>query len=159
RRIGEPEMPDFHTLEPIILAAREALDQGTWDYLVGGSESETTLRRNRAAFDQIAFRPRILVNVSEIDASTTFLGPKLLLPVCVAPIGSLQLIPPDGGAAAAAGACEFGTIPVISTVTEPSLEEIAEAGDGPKIFQLYVRGDMDWVRDLLTRAQTAGYVA
>src|SRR6266850_2184765 len=70
-------MADFATLEPIIRAARERLDQGTWDYLVGGSESETTLRRNRAAFDQIAFRPRILVDVSEIDASTTFLRRRL----------------------------------------------------------------------------------
>src|SRR5438034_9447207 len=112
-------MADFATLEPIIQAARKKLDQGTWDYLVGGSESETTLRRNRAAFDQIAFRPRILVDVSEIDPSTTFLGHRLRIPVLAAPIGSLQLITPDGGAAAAAAAVEFGTMPVISSVTEP----------------------------------------
>src|SRR5713226_951719 len=94
-------MADFATLEPIIQAARERLDQGTWDYIVGGSESETTLRRNRAAFDRIAFRPRILVDVSSIDPSTTFLGHKLRIPVITAPIGSLQLFTPEGGAAVA----------------------------------------------------------
>ena len=67
-------MPDFVSNEEIVLAARKNLIQGTWDYLVGGSESETTLRRNRQAFDKVAFRPRILVDVSKIDTSTTFLG-------------------------------------------------------------------------------------
>ena len=67
-------MPDFVSNEEIVQEARRRLDQGAWDYLVGGSESETTLRRNRLAFDQVAFRPRILVDVSTIDPSTTFLG-------------------------------------------------------------------------------------
>ncbi|MBV9170620.1 MAG: alpha-hydroxy-acid oxidizing protein, partial [Chloroflexi bacterium] len=67
-------MLDVVSNEELVREARKRLNQGAWDYLVGGSESETTLRRNRRAFDKIAFRPRILVDVSEIDASTTFLG-------------------------------------------------------------------------------------
>src|SRR3989304_5402816 len=65
---------DFITMEPMIQAARKRLDQGTWDYLVGGTESETTLRRNRAGFDRLAFRPRIPVDASNVDPATTFLG-------------------------------------------------------------------------------------
>ena len=65
---------DFVSNEEIVLAARKNLHQGAWDYLVGGSESETTMRRNRLAFDRWGFRPRILVDVSKIDTSTTFLG-------------------------------------------------------------------------------------
>ncbi|MCE2466071.1 MAG: alpha-hydroxy-acid oxidizing protein, partial [Dehalococcoidia bacterium] len=49
------------------------MKQGAWDYVVGGADSETTLRRNRRAFDKIAFRPRVLVDVSNVDPSTTFL--------------------------------------------------------------------------------------
>ena len=45
--------------EEIIRAARKNLSQGAWDYLIGGSESETTMRRNRLAFDRLAFRPRV----------------------------------------------------------------------------------------------------
>ena len=71
---------DFVSNEEIIQEARRHVDQGAWDYLVGGSESETTLRRNRLAFDRVAFRPRILVDVSSIDPSTTFLGQKLRIP-------------------------------------------------------------------------------
>ena len=65
---------------------------------MGGSESETTLRRNRLAFDRIAFRPRILVDVSQIDTSTTFMGQKLRIPALLAPIGSLQVFHPDADA-------------------------------------------------------------
>src|SRR5207244_4155286 len=83
-------MRDFVTNEEIIQEARRRCAQGAWDYLVGGAESETTLRRNRQAFDKIAFRPRILVDVSHVDTSTDFLGQKLRIPAVFAPIGSLQ---------------------------------------------------------------------
>ncbi len=61
-------MRDFVSNEEIIQEARRRLEQGAWDYLVGGSESETTLRRNRLAYDKVAFRPRILVDVSKVEA-------------------------------------------------------------------------------------------
>jgi glycolate oxidase len=77
---------DFVSNEEIIQEARRRLNQGAWDYLVGGSESETTLRRNRLAFDRIAFRPRILIDVSDIDPSTTFMGQKLRIPAILAPL-------------------------------------------------------------------------
>ena len=77
-------MPDFVSNEEIVQEARRRMDQGSWDYLVGGSESETTLRRNRLAFDRVAFRPRILVDVSTTDPSTTFLGQKLRIPAILA---------------------------------------------------------------------------
>ncbi|MCH8062654.1 MAG: alpha-hydroxy-acid oxidizing protein [Chloroflexi bacterium] len=150
---------DFVSNEEIIQAARGNLAQGAWAYLVGASESETTMRRNRLAFDRIAFRPRILVDVSSIDASTTFLGQKMRIPVLLAPIGSLQTFTPEGGAAAARGAAEYGTMHVVSSVTEPSLEEIAAAGDNSKVFQLYVRGDFSTIEDIVGRAMDAGYMS
>ena len=64
----------FNTNEEIVQAARRHLAQGPWDYLSGGTESETTMRRNRLAFDRIAFRPRVLVDVSTIDRSSTLLS-------------------------------------------------------------------------------------
>src|SRR6476661_8859017 len=76
--------PEFLSNEEIVLAARRNLEQGPWDYLVGGAESETTMRRNRLGFDRLGFRPRVLVDVSQIDTSTTFLGQKLRIPVMMA---------------------------------------------------------------------------
>lgn len=150
---------DFVTNEEIIQEARRRVDQGAWDYLVGGSESETTLRRNRAAFDRIAFRPRILVDVSHIDPSTTFMGQKLRIPAILAPIGSLQVFHPDAAVASTKAATEFGIMHAISSVTDPLLEETAAATPTPKIFQLYVHGDMQWTADIVGRAKKAGYAA
>jgi isopentenyl diphosphate isomerase/L-lactate dehydrogenase-like FMN-dependent dehydrogenase len=142
-----------------VLAARRNLDQGPWDYLVGGAESETTMRRNRLGFDRLGFRPRVLVDVSHIDPSTSLLGQRLRIPVLLAPIGSLQVFAPEGAVASVRAAAAFGTLPVVSSATQPELEESAAANDGPKVFQLYVNGDMDWVREILTRVKTAGYAA
>lgn len=150
---------DFVTNEEIIQEAHRRLDQGAWDYLVGGSESETTLRRNRLAFDRVAFRPRILVDVSHVDPSTTFLGQKLRIPAILAPIGSLQVFHPDAAIASTTAATEFGIMHAISSVTEPALEETAAATATPKIFQLYVHGDMKWTEDILGRVKKAGYAA
>ena len=117
------------------------------------------MRRNRSAFDRVAFRPRILVDVSRIDPSTTFMGHRLRIPVMLAPIGSLQVFSPGGAVDATRGAAEFGTVHVVSSVTEPSLEETAAATPAPKIFQLYVHGDMKWIEDILGRVKNAGYSA
>src|SRR3981081_1360285 len=88
---------DFVSNEELIREARRRLPQGAWDYLVGGSESETTLRRNRRAFDRVALRPRILVDVSSIDTSVEFLGTTLRIPAILAPIGSLPGFDTAGG--------------------------------------------------------------
>ncbi|MBI3065328.1 MAG: alpha-hydroxy-acid oxidizing protein [Deltaproteobacteria bacterium] len=150
---------DFVTNQEIIVAARRNLTQNVWDYLTGGAKSETTMRRNRYGLDGWAFRPRVLVDVSKIDTSATFLGHKLKIPVILAPIGSLQSLTPEGGVAVAKAAAEFGTVNFVSSVTQPSLEEIAAASASPKIFQLYVQGDLNWVERLLTRVKQAGYTA
>jgi isopentenyl diphosphate isomerase/L-lactate dehydrogenase-like FMN-dependent dehydrogenase len=150
---------DFVTNQEIIMAARRNLAQNVWHYLTGGAESETTMRRNRFGLDSLAFRPRVLVDVSKIDTSTTVLGHKLRIPVMLAPIGSLQSITPEGGVAVAKAAEEFGTVNFVSSVTQPSLEQIAAASRSPKIFQLYVQGDLKWVETLLSRVKQAGYSA
>ncbi len=149
----------YVTNQEMIMAARRNLPDNVWHYLTGGAESETTMRRNRFGLDSLAFRPRVLVDVSAIDPSTAFLGHKLVIPVMLAPIGSLQSITAEGGVAVAKAAEQFGTVQFVSSVTQPTLEEIASASDSPKIFQLYVQGDLRWVENLLRRVKQSGYTA
>jgi FMN-dependent dehydrogenase len=68
------QVSDLLNLHEIVAKARQNLNQNDWDYIVGGAESETTLRRNRMALETVAFRPRILRDVSNVDASTTQFG-------------------------------------------------------------------------------------
>ena len=148
----------FLSNEEIVQRARKNLPQGAWDYLVGASESETTMRRNRLAFDKLAFRPRVLRDVSSVDTSTTFLGNKLRIPALLAPIGSLQVFHPEAGAASTRAAAEFGIMHVLSSVTEPALEETAAAVDYPKVYQLYLHGDWGWIEEMIGRIKDSGYI-
>ncbi|MFY9317777.1 MAG: alpha-hydroxy acid oxidase [Burkholderiales bacterium] len=149
----------FLTLQELVEAARRNLAPGPWNYLIGGAESETTVRRNRLALDSIGFRPRVLRDVSKVDASWEFLSRKVRLPVLLAPIGGLESIVEGGAAAAARGAAAFGVPQMISSVCQPGLEATAAAADALRVFQLYVRGDDAWVDEHVKRAIDHGYSA
>src|ERR1700744_6281779 len=143
----------FQNLHEFIRKARAQLNQNAWDYIVGGSETETTLRRNRMALDEIAFRPRVLRDVSHVDASVEAFGRRMRLPVVLAPVGALEIFDPAGAASVVRGVGRFGAAHMLSSVSEPGLEKVAEAGpDALRIYQLYVRGDDAFVEDRITRA-------
>ena len=151
---------DFQTLHEIVAKARQNLGQNDWDYIVGGAETETTLRRNRHALDSIAFRPRVLRDVSHIDPSVEVLGHKLRMPVFFAPVGSLECFHREAAADVVRGAGEFGVGHMLSSVCQPGLEKVAEAApDALRFFQLYVRGDDAWVDDYVARAIAKGFSA
>ncbi len=150
---------EFLTLHELVRTAKINLSANIWDYLVGGADSETTVKRNRQALDSLALRPRVLRDVSRIDCTGTLLGRALRLPLLLAPVGSLESFAPGGAATAATAAGAFGVPIMVSSVTEPGLEATARAADGPKIFQLYVRGDDAWTDDFGRRARDAGYDA
>ena len=149
----------FQVIHEIIAAARNNLNHNIWDYIIGGTATETTVRRNRLALDRIGFRPRVLQDVSHVDPSASFLGHTIRLPVALAPVGGLEQIGIGGGVPVAKGAGEAGVPFFISSVSEPGLEATAAAATGPKVFQLYVRGDAAWVDDHVRRAVDAGYDA
>ena len=159
-RIDERAAAGFVSLQEIVLAARRNLPQELWDHLSGGSDSETTLWRNRQALDSLALRQRVLVDVREIDITTTLLGQKLASPVFLAPLGGfVGFVHPEGACNVARAAVAHGTTAFISTAAKPGLEAAAAAVREPLIFQLYVRADRKWVEDILDRAKAAGYRA
>ena len=150
----------FQNLHELIRKARANLNQNAWDYIVGAAETETTLRRNRMALDEIAFRPRVLRDVSQVAASVERFGRKLRLPVMIAPVGALEIFDPEGAAAVARGAGRFGAAHMLSSVSEPGLENVAQAApDALRIYQLYVRGDDAFVEDCVSRTIASGYGA
>jgi glycolate oxidase len=147
------------TLQELVRAARANLDQNTWDYLVGGAETETTLRRNRQAIDSLALRPRILRDVSEVRTEVELLGRRLRMPVFLPPIGSVQVFSAGGGSTVARAAERSGSLQFLSSVCQPDLEEVAAASGAPKVYQLYLLGDAAWMEERIRRAIAAGYVA
>ncbi len=117
------------------------------------------MKRNRYAIDSVAFRPRVLNDISGIQCSGTVMGKKARLPVMLAPVGGLERLDPEGGAAVARGATLFGIPQMLSSVSGPGLEGTAKAADGRKFFQLYRRGPDSVTDDIVDRAVDAGYEA
>jgi glycolate oxidase len=154
-----PAPESFLTLQELVASARRNLAPGPWAYLVGATETETTMRRNRQALDSIAFRPRVLNDVSSVDATADFLGRKVRLPVMLAPVGGMESFVAGGAADAARGAAQFGIPQMLSSVCQPGLEATAAAADTVRAFQLYVRGDHAWVDDWVKRARDHGFRA
>jgi isopentenyl diphosphate isomerase/L-lactate dehydrogenase-like FMN-dependent dehydrogenase len=151
---------EFQNLHEFVRKARSNLNQNAWDYIIGAAETETTMRRNRMALDEIAFRPRVLRNVAKVDASAEAFGRKLRLPVVLAPVGALEIFDPGGAASVARGAGKFGAAHMLSSVSEPGLEKVAEAApDAMRMYQLYVRDDDAFVEDRVSRAIAKGYTA
>jgi glycolate oxidase len=149
----------YLTLHEIAAAARRNLAPGPWSYLIGGTETETTVRRNRHALDAIAFRPRVLRDMRRVDAQSQLLGERIRLPVLIAPVGGVESFVESGAAAAARASAAFGVPQMLSSVCQPGLEATAAAADCVRIFQLYVRGDAAWVDDYVRRAKQYGYRA
>ncbi|XP_028073097.1 peroxisomal (S)-2-hydroxy-acid oxidase GLO4-like isoform X3 [Camellia sinensis] len=92
--------------------ARRALLKMYFDFYNGGAEDQHTLRENMEAFRRITFQPRVLVDVSRIDMSTTILGYPTSAPIMIAPTGLHKLAHPEGEVATARAAAACNTIMV-----------------------------------------------
>ncbi len=153
------------SMQPINLFDYEALAgqrmahiPWAWDYYQGGSEDEVSLRANRAAFEHLRLRPRMLVNVSTCDLRTSVLGTTVSMPILVAPTAGHGLAHPDAECATARAVQQADTLMVVSTQSTRSLEEIAQIGRCPRWFQLYI-GSYRQAEQLIRRAEAAGYGA
>jgi glycolate oxidase len=144
------------TTTELVALAKARLPAPAWDFIAGGAETETTILRNRYALDGIALRPRVLRNVENADPATTFLGAKQRLPLLLAPIASLTDVHPEGALPVARAAAAFGCLMLVSSVTQPSFDEVARAAGEQFALQLYTDGDERWVLDTAKRAVDAG---
>ncbi|HEX6478643.1 MAG TPA: alpha-hydroxy acid oxidase [Ktedonobacteraceae bacterium] len=139
--------------------AQERMNPAHWDYFHGGSDDEVTLRASRTAYERIRLRPRVLVDVSHCETSTTVLGTPVSMPILVAPMALHCLAHPEGECATAQGAGMAGTLMIASTTSTRNIEEIAGAATGPLWFQLYVYPSLQVAEKLVRRAEAAGYRA
>src|SRR4051812_15370355 len=152
----DPTAANCEALEP---AARAVLSEAAYNYYAGGAEDEVTLRANRAAFGRYYLRPRVLVDVGQVDLSTELLGERLALPVLLAPTAFQRLAHPEGELASARAARAAGTLLVASTISTTTIEDTAAAAPGPLWFQLYVFRQREITRALVQRAEAAGCTA
>lgn len=146
---------NFNNLLELEEMARQHMDKGAYEYIAGGADDEVTLRENRAAFGRWRLRPRYLVDVREVDLSTTVLGQPIAFPVLVAPSAYHKLAHPDGELGTARACAATGTIMIASTAGTYPIGEIAQQG-APVWFQLYTYKERAITEMLIAKAVAAG---
>ena len=141
--------------------AKETMPRALFDRIFGDLDAHdwTTNTANVRAMEAVKLRPRVLVDVSNIDTSTEVLGQRISLPVMLAPTGTHQRAHPAGELASARAAAASDTIMGLSTASSYSIEEVAEVADNPLWFQLYFFQDRELTEILVRRAENAGYTA
>jgi 4-hydroxymandelate oxidase len=152
---------DSAGLNPINIADFEAMAQAklpamVWDYYYGGAQDEITLRANRAAYDAVSLRYRVMRGVSNRDCSVTILGKTVRFPVLIPPMAFHGLAHPDAELATARAAASAGTIMTVSMMANTAVEDVVEAGGGPVWMQLYLQKDRHAFQTLVKRAERAG---
>ncbi len=139
--------------------AKARLDQGDYDFIAGGATDEITIRRTRAVFDSIMMRPRMMVDISQRDLSTTVLGQKIDVPIMLDPAGNHSAAHPEAELASAKAAGAAGTVMVVSSHASRTLEDVADVASGPLWFQQYLFKDRGLTLEMAARAEEAGYTA
>ena len=150
---------DCYNFEDFRKLAKKNLPAPIFHYIDGGSDDETTLKRNTESFLKCDLVPNILASVGEPDLSTTVFGQKIDMPLFLAPTAMQRLYHHDGDKASARAAEKFGTFYSMSTMANNTIEEIAEVSKGPKLFQLYVHKDRSISDDLIERSKRSGFDA
>lgn len=139
--------------------AQSKLPVDVWGYVQGGSGVEWTIAENRAAFDRVVVRPRVLVDVKQCDPATVLLGRPIPTPIGVAPMAYHRLVHPDGELATAVAAAEVGGPFVVSIFASHTLADIAKDATGPLWLQLYWLRRRDALVELIRRAESTGFGA
>ncbi len=135
--------------------ARRNVPKMFFDYADAGSYNQETLRANRADFEKIKLRQRILRDVDQRSTATTILGEPVPLPLALGPIGLGGMMHGDGEIMACRAAQAAGIPYTLSTMSINSIEDVAAAVDKPFWFQLYVMRDRGFIRELIQRAAAA----
>lgn len=139
--------------------AKKRLPAGVFDYIDGAAEDELAMARNASRFGDRTLVPRVLRDVSAIDASASILGQQAPMPLIIAPTGFPRIAHPEGELATAKAAARAGIPFSLSTMGTRSIEEVAAVSEGRKWFQVYVWRDRELTKDMLARCKENGFEA
>ena len=139
--------------------AASKMTRMAYEYVASGAADEITLRWNREAFDTIKLNTSVLNDISSLDTKLTLFGQELAHPILIAPTAFHKIMHPEAEIATARGAAIASAAYVVSSFTTTPLEEIAKVATQPLWFQLYVRDDRSYTKDLIQKAESLGYQA
>ncbi|RMZ76038.1 hypothetical protein DV737_g5012, partial [Chaetothyriales sp. CBS 132003] len=153
-----PPLEACYNLMDFEAVARDVMKKPAWAYYSSGADDEITMRENHSAFHRIWFRPRILVDVANIDLSTTMLGTKCDIPFYVTATALGKLGHPEGEVVLTQAARRHNVIQMIPTLASCSFDEICDARQGDQVqwLQLYVNKDRKITEKIVKHAESRG---
>ncbi|KIS71682.1 uncharacterized protein UMAG_00123 [Mycosarcoma maydis] len=169
RRLARENLPSLGTvlsLDDFERIAETILSDQAWAYYSSAADDEITKAQNRASFNRIVFRPRVLRAIGQVDSSVKLLdsngkGFTCSIPVYVSPAAMAKLGHPDGELNLTRGAGDAEIIQGISANASVGLDEMLDARkDGqPVIYQLYVNKDRAASERILEKVEARGVSA
>ena len=152
-------LDDCYNVEDYRKLAKKKLPAPIFHYIDGGSDDESTLKRNTEAFSKCDLVPNILAGVGQPNLSTKVLGQKIDMPLFLSPVAMQRLFHHEGDKASAKAAEKFGTFYSMSTMANSSIEEISNLSNGPKMFQIYIHKIKGLTDNLIDRCKSSGFNA
>lgn len=154
----KPDLGQIYNLHDFEFVARETMERTAWAYYSSGADDEIALRNNHLAYQKVFFKPKVLVDVSLIDLSTTMLGTATSVPFYITATALGKLGHPDGEKVLTRAAARQDVIQMIPTLASCSFDEIVDQADGKQTqwFQLYVNSDRQVTEDLVRHAEKRG---
>ena len=153
-----PKLEACYNLMDFEAVARYVMKKPAWAYYSSGADDEITMRENHSAFHKIWFRPRVLVDVENVDISTTMLGTKVDIPFYVTATALGKLGHPEGEVVLTRGAKKHNVVQMIPTLASCSFDEIVDARDGDQVqwLQLYVNKNREITKKIVQHAEKRG---
>ncbi|CDS06794.1 hypothetical protein LRAMOSA09319 [Lichtheimia ramosa] len=144
--------------------ARQKMAAPHFGFFCTGAEDEVTLRRNKEAYNELIIRPRVMVNVKNIDLSTSILGQRIKTPICIAPTSNHRLAHPEGEKATVRASAAYGTCFCLSSYSNYGMETVVKEAtkvdpNSLQWFQLYVDRDRKVTEQMVRRCEKAGFKA
>ena len=158
RIASKPPLAQCFNLHDFESVAKQVMKKIAWGYYSSGADDEITLRENHSAYHKIWFRPRVLVDVEEVDSSTRMLGSKCDIPFYVTATALGKLGDPEGEVVLTRAASRHGVIQMIPTLSSCSFDEIVDAKKGDQVqwLQLYVNKDREITKRIVQHAEKRG---
>ncbi|KAI0483218.1 FMN-dependent dehydrogenase [Xylariaceae sp. FL0804] len=169
-----PPLESLLNLREIEEAAHARISDKAWAYYHSSADDGVSKARNGAAYRDVLLRPRVFVDCTRCDSSTTLLSrspPRSLpgltaakqqqqepllrvgLPVFVAPAAMARLAHADGEAGIARACARFGAAQVVSNNASMTPEQVVAGAAPGQVFgwQLYVQTDRAKSEAMLAR--------
>ena len=153
-----PILEQCYNLMDFEAVAHRVMKKPAWAYYSSGADDEITMRENHSAYHKIWFRPRVLVDVKNIDYSTTMLGTKVDIPFYVTATALGKLGHPEGEVVLTRGAHKHRVIQMIPTLASCSFDQIVDAAKDDQVqwLQLYVNQDREITKRIVQHAEKRG---